>query len=221
MQAAQRTIKKAATNTEVTAAIAKVCKEFDCQPVEGVLSHKIKRHLIDGNDTIINKETSTQQVEEFQFAPGDVIGLDIYVSTGEGKPKETEFRTTVYKRELEQVYNLKMKGSRAFYSEVCKRFPTLPFSLRAFEDQSSAKLGQRECMTHNLIVPYYALAEKAGEFVAHFHTTIAVQPRSTGVLAGNIPVDVSRFESAHSIKDESLKALLAQGLWKDEKPKKK
>jgi hypothetical protein len=30
-----------------------------------------------------------------------VIGLDIYVSTGEGKPKETDFRTTVYKRELE------------------------------------------------------------------------------------------------------------------------
>lgn len=42
MQAAQRVIKKAATNTEVTAAIAKVCKEFNCEPVEGVLSHKIK-----------------------------------------------------------------------------------------------------------------------------------------------------------------------------------
>jgi len=101
MQAAQRTIKKAATNNEVTAAIAKVCREFECEPVEGVLSHKIKQHLIDGNDTIINKETSTQQVEEYQFAPGDVIGLDIYVSSGEGKPKETEIRTTVYKRELE------------------------------------------------------------------------------------------------------------------------
>ena len=33
--------------------------------------------------------------------PGDVIGLDIFVSTGEGKPKESEFRTTVYKRELD------------------------------------------------------------------------------------------------------------------------
>ena len=86
-----------------------------------------------------------------------MIGLDIYVSTGEGKPKETEVRTTVYKRELEQVYNLKMKGSRSFFSEVCKRFPTLPFSLRAFEDQGSAKIGQRECTDHNLLVPYFVL----------------------------------------------------------------
>lgn len=87
-------------------------------------------------------------MEEFSFVPGDVIGLDIYVSSGEGKPKETEVRTTVFKRELEQVYNLKLKGSRSFYTEVCKRFPTLPFSLRAFEDQSSAKVGQKECTTH-------------------------------------------------------------------------
>ena len=60
MLAAQRTIKKAATNQEVTAAIAKVCAEFGCEPVEGVLSHKVKQHLIDGNDVIINKETSIQ-----------------------------------------------------------------------------------------------------------------------------------------------------------------
>lgn len=56
--------------------------------------------------------------------------------------------------------------------------------------------------------------------MAHFHTTIAVQPRSTAILAGNIPLDVSRFESDKSIKDEGLKALLASGLWKDEKKKK-
>lgn len=45
--------------------------------------------------------------------------------------------------------------------------------------------------------------------MAQFHCTIAVQPRSTGLIAGNIPFDVSRFESEHSIKDEELKALLA------------
>ena len=150
-----------------------------------------------------------------------MIGLDIYVSTGEGKPKETEFRTTVYKRELETVYNLKLKSARSFFTEVNKRFPTLPFSLRAFEDQTAAKVGQRECSQHGMLLPYYVLTEKAGEFVAHFHTTVAVQPRSTAILAGNIPIDVTRFESEHSIKDEGLKALLASDLWKDEKPKKK
>lgn len=101
MKAAQRVIRETATNTKVTEAIAKVCEEFGVTPLEGVLSHKVKKHLIDGNDVIINKETPEQRVEEFEFMPGDVIGLDIYVSTGEGKPRESEFRTTVFKRELD------------------------------------------------------------------------------------------------------------------------
>jgi len=57
--------------------------------------------MIDGNDVIINKETPENKVDEFEFAPGDVIGLDIIVSTGEGKAKESEYRTTVFKRELD------------------------------------------------------------------------------------------------------------------------
>jgi curved DNA binding protein len=100
-RAAQRLIKEQGTNTKVTEAIAKVAAEFGCNPVEGVLSHKMKKHLIDGNDVIINKETPDQRAEEFEFAPGDVIGLDVYVSSGEGKPKEGDYRTTVYKRELD------------------------------------------------------------------------------------------------------------------------
>jgi methionine aminopeptidase len=176
--------------------------------------------LIDGNDCIINKETPTDRVEGFEFAPGDIIGLDIYVSTGEGKPKESEFRTTVFKRELEAVYQLKLKSSRAFFTEVNKRFPTLPFSLRNFEDQTQAKVGMRECGQHGMLNPYYVLQEKEGEYVAHFMCTIAVQPRSTAILAGNLPVDVSRYESENSVKDEGFKSLLARDLWKDEKVKK-
>ena len=64
-QAAQRVIKEAATNTQVTEAIAKACESFEVNPVEGVLSHRVKKHCIDANDCIINKETSTSQVEEF------------------------------------------------------------------------------------------------------------------------------------------------------------
>jgi hypothetical protein len=57
MLAAQRTIKEAGTNSKVTEVIGKVCNDFGTSPVEGVLSHKMKKHLIDGNDVIINKET--------------------------------------------------------------------------------------------------------------------------------------------------------------------
>jgi len=66
--------------------------------------------------------------------PGDVFGLDIFVSSGEGKPKEGDYRTTVFKRELDAQYNLKLKSARSFFAEVNKKYPTLPFSIASFED---------------------------------------------------------------------------------------
>ena len=176
-----------------------MAEQFQCNAVEGVLSHKVKRHIIDGNDVIINRAKPDQQVSEFQFAPGDIIGLDIYVSSGEGKPREDEARCTVFKRELEQVYNLKMKSARAFFVEVNKRFPTLPFSIRAMNDQTAAKVGVRECLNHDMLIPYPVYSERAGEFVAQFKATVVVQPRSTAVIAGNTPIDTDRYTSEFSV----------------------
>lgn len=208
------------TNTKVTQTIARVAAEFETNPVEGVLSHKMKKHLIDGNDVIINKETPEQKVEEFEFAPGDVIGLDVYVSTGEGKPKEGDYRTTVFKRELDAQYNLKIKSARAFFTEVNKKYPTLPFSIRAFEDSTAAKVGVKECIAHDLLTAYPVLVEKPGEIVAQFKCTIAILPRSTVVLAGDIPFPKERFETEKKVNDVELISLLESDLWKKEDKKK-
>jgi len=221
MQAAQRAIQVGSTNTAVTEAIASVCEEYKCNAVEGVLSHKIKKHLIDGNDVIINKECSDQRVEEWEFAPGDIIGLDVYVSSGEGKPKEHEGRTTVFKRELQTVYNLKMKSSRSFFAEMGKRFPTLPFAIRSFNDTTAAKVGVKECLDHDLLLPYPILKEKDGEVVAHFGSTVVVLPRSTGVLAGAIPFDEGKFEPEYSIKNAEVLDAVKKELWKKDNKKKK
>ena len=219
-QAAQRQIGEATTNSQVTEVIQKMAEQFNCNAVEGVLSHKVGRHLCDGNDVIINRAQGSQQVAEWQFAPGDVIGLDVYVSSGEGKPKEADSRCTVFKRELDQVYNLKMKSARAFFVEVNKRFPTLPFSIRAMQDQTAAKVGVRECLNHDMLVPYPVLKEKEGEFVAQFTGTIVVQPRSTAVIAGNKALNTESYSSEFSVQDDDLKAVLAKDLWKKEKVKK-
>lgn len=158
--AAQRMIKLGGTNKSVSEVVAKVCEEFGIAPVEGALSHKLKKHLIDGSDVILNKETPEKRVETFEFMPGDVIALSVYVSSGEGKTKEGDFRTTVYKRELDQQYNLKMKNARAFFNEMNKKHPTLPFTIAGFEDQLAAKVGVKECINHDLIGPYPVIVEK-------------------------------------------------------------
>ena len=126
----------------------------------------MKKHLSDGNETIINKETPEQRVDDWEFAPGDIFALDVYVSSGEGMPREIDIRTTVYKREMDQVYNLKSKHARAFFHVVNQKYPTLPFSIRGFEDLTGARVGVRECMNHDLMVDFPVLGEKKGEFVA-------------------------------------------------------
>lgn len=82
--AASRIIKPGAMNQDVTSKIQAICEEFGVEPMQGVLSHKTKKHLNDGNEVIICKETPEQRVEDWEFAPGDVIGLDISVSSGDG-----------------------------------------------------------------------------------------------------------------------------------------
>jgi len=217
IQAAVRTIKPGNTNYDVTEVIGKVAESYKCTPVEGVLSHELKKHLIDGNTTIINKATYDQKVEEHEFQLLEVFALDVYVSTGEGKTKETEFRTTVYKRAIERTYTLKLKASRAFFAEAVEKYPTMAFSLRNFEDETSAKLGISEAVKHDLFHPFPVLAEKSGEFIAQFKYTVAILKNGTLVLAG-LPVELPKYKTEHKL-DEELNTLLSQSTEKKDQKK--
>jgi len=221
LQAALRTIKPGATNYDVTEVIGKVTEAYKCQPVEGVLSHELKKHLLDGNTTIINKATYDQKVEEHEFQLLEVFGLDVIVSTGEGKTKETEFRTTVFKRAIENTYTLKLKASRAFFAEAVEKYPTMAFTLRAFEDETSAKLGISEAYKHSLFYPYPVLTEKSGEFVAQFKYTVAILKNGLLVLAG-LPAELEgKVKSEHKITDEAVLKTLAESLDKKDQKKAK
>jgi hypothetical protein len=59
---------------------------------------------------------------------GDVT-VFLFSFSGEGKAKEMDTKCTVFKRAVDQNYGLKMKSSRALYSEIVKRFGTLAFSI--------------------------------------------------------------------------------------------
>lgn len=61
-QASLRLFRPGNFNNQVTEVIKKVCESYAVNPVEGVVSHETKKHLIDGNKVIINKETFEQRV---------------------------------------------------------------------------------------------------------------------------------------------------------------
>jgi hypothetical protein len=46
---------------------------------------------------------------------------------------------------------LKGKHSRAFIKVVNDKYPSMPFSISGFEDQTGAKLGVKESLEHELL----------------------------------------------------------------------
>eukprot|EP00406_Dinophysis_acuminata_P074245 CAMPEP_0179246454 /NCGR_PEP_ID=MMETSP0797-20121207/19102_1 /TAXON_ID=47934 /ORGANISM="Dinophysis acuminata, Strain DAEP01" /LENGTH=383 /DNA_ID=CAMNT_0020954043 /DNA_START=127 /DNA_END=1278 /DNA_ORIENTATION=+ len=207
-EAALRLVQVGNTNTAVTEALGKVASEFNCKPMQGVLSHQLKKHVIDGSRVIISAETPDEKVDEFEFEMNEVYCIDIVMSTGEGKGKETELRNTVYKRAVETNYSLKTQKARQFISEVNRRFPALPFTLRAIEDEQVARVGVSEANRHELLDVYPVLKEKEKVVVAQFKFTVLLLPGGTKKVTG-IALDEGKVASALSVQDEDLKKLLA------------
>ncbi len=79
---------------------------------------------------ILHRKEGEQKVPECTFEVNEVYAVDVAMTTGEGKPREMDTRTTVFNRNVEKTYNLKMKGARTLYSEIKHKYPTLPFTIQ-------------------------------------------------------------------------------------------
>lgn len=117
------------------------------------------------------------------------------MSSGEGKPRESGNRTTVFKRAVEKKYSLKSKTSRSFFNEVNKRFPTLPFTIRSFPDEVSARMGVRECVMHELLAAYPVLVDRKEDVIAHVKVTVLLLPSgNTAQITGLAPYTFATTE---------------------------
>lgn len=218
-EAAIRKLRPGLKNTDVGVAIEKVAEEFGVSVCEGVLTHNMKRFVIDGNKVVLNKSSPELRADEEDVELNEVYALDIVFSSGEGKPKLlNEKETMVYKRAIENKYNLKMQASRAVYSEISKKYPTMPFPARAL-DEKRANLGLVECLNHGLLHAYPVLYEKQGEAVAHFKATVLVMQNGNDRITKWEPSNP--LESEKELQDEELKELIAQPLKSKKKKNKK
>jgi len=234
-EAALRLVSPGTENTKVTDVVSKISEAYGCKAVEGMLSYQMEKDTIDGKKTIIQNPTEKQRQEHenCEFAVNEVYAIDMLISTGDGKSRDMDFRTTIYKREPEQVYQLKMKASRAIFSEVEKKFDTMCFNLRALADEKKAKMGLRaladekkakmginECVNHGLITPFPVLFEKEDEIVAQFKFTTLLMPNGPLRITG-LPFDVTQYESDKKIEDEEIQKILSTSTSKKSNKKKK
>lgn len=208
-EACVRLIKPGNENYKVTDFVNKVTDSYKCKPVEGMQCHQMRQHVYDADKSIVWNPTEEirKSVEKCEFAVHEVWNVDVLVSSGEGKAKETDARTTVYKRK-DTIYQLKMKASRQFFSEMSQKFQSYPFTLRSFEDEKKARMGVVECVNHGLVQPLPVFIEKESEFIAQFKFTLLLMPNGPMRITG-LPVDVATYKSEHSITDEEIKTVLA------------
>ncbi|KAG5643669.1 hypothetical protein DXG03_000500 [Asterophora parasitica] len=222
---AARTIKVGNKNWSVTEAVGKIAASWDCKPVEGMLSCQQTQNVIDGKKRIIlnPNEGQKRDFETATFAEGEVYGIDVLISSSEdGKARLEESRTTIYQRDSTITYQLKMKNSRAVFSEVQKKAGAFPFNIRSLEDEKRSRMGLQEAVQHNLVKPYEVIYTAAGTFVAGFHFTIALLPGGPSLIT-HPPVwyKPELVKTEKELEDEELKASLARNLRESKKSKKK
>jgi curved DNA binding protein len=219
-EAALRLVKPSNESDKVTETVTKIAESFKCKPIEGILSHELKQNILDGEKAIIQNPNEAQRkdYEKCTFEVHEVYAIDALISTGEGQARDSDTRTSVYKRTLDQ-YMLKLRTSRVFFSEVQSKHGLMAFNLRDFEDEKKAKMGVSECVKNKLIEPYTVLYEKPHEIVAQFKFTVLLMPSGSHKITG-LPFQSELYESEHKIEDEEIKKILASGVNPGKKKKK-
>jgi len=220
-EVAQKLLRPGNTNSQVTKAIAKVAEDFSVSACAGVLSHRMKRFVIDGNKVILLREDTDQKVEDFSFELNEVYSIDVAMSTGDGKPKEMISRTTIFKRSVDKNYMLKMRSSRTLFNEINSKFPALPFTLRALDDERQARMGVVECLKHELIHPYPVLFEKKGDYVSHFKFTVLILPSGPTRITGLKSFETEAVKTEKTLSDDVNAIMSLASKKKKKKAKKK
>jgi len=211
MLVAAASIAAGKTNADVTKAVDRVAKAYGVTPISSVRMHQMKRYVLDGVKEVALKEPAPEDPEEekvpdCKFEQAEVYAVDVAMSTGDGKARPGAMRTTVFKRNVEQQYLLKVKASRQVLAEVDKKYPTMPFTMRDLSDVRAAKLGINECVAHGLLTPYPSLHDYSGK-VAHFKCTVLLLPSGTARVTG---LKLPEYFTTDVEADEETQKILAE-----------
>lgn len=200
------------SQTKITQMLDKVVKAYDCNLVESTTIWLFDHKEIEAKKKIILAPGEGVKGEGLPEV-GEVWGVEMGVSLGDGKVKNIPNRATLHRRTA-TTYQLKRPTSRAMLSEVVKKFGTFPFSLRQLEDEKAAKVGVVECVRGGVLRQYEVVGDKGNEPVGRLFTTIAVTKNGITRLAAPPALDVSKYKTDKKITDEEILKILEQPIGK-------
>ncbi|ARF09701.1 metallopeptidase family M24 [Indivirus ILV1] len=180
-------------NTEIVKIMEQCAGKYNCSlPISneagtlpGVLSFQMSRYVIDGHNDdddefihrfILSKENPIYDfgLMELELEENEVYAIDIVMCSGQGKLTKS-YDTCVFKRNHKRE-ELKLKASRmALNTFKTKNIGNYPITIN--NQDSSIKLGLKECLNKGMIEAYPIVSEKTGEYIARIKFTIIVKDK--------------------------------------------
>jgi methionine aminopeptidase len=158
------------SQSKITQLLEKLVKSYDCTLVENTTDWLFERNDIESKKKIILAPGDGVKGEGLPEV-GEVWGVEMGVSVGNGKVKTLSQRATLHRRTA-TTYGLKRPSSRATLSEIQKKFGTFPFSLRQLDDERAGKIGIVECVRGGVVRQYEVIGSTDSEPVSRLFTTI-------------------------------------------------
>lgn len=187
-----KTLVEDGTNFKSRKQLEKTCKKYNvnlpyCSEPDyktpGIFFYQMSRNIIDSNnDESYNGEDVHSVIiprhhHDYDFIPqeteyicDEVYCIDILLTNGDGKLVQTDNRTTIFRRDYDKRYTLKLQASRNCLKQFSSKFPK---SLRDF-DNSKIRAGIKECVNHKLLIPYKTFKTKTG-IIARKQFTVIIK----------------------------------------------
>lgn len=203
------------TNHEVTKNVTKVLNDYQVTALEGVLSHELGKYALSGDNCIGISDVPENKINLTELKINQVFALDVIVSANpsESKTKESELRTTVFKRNIDITYDLKTKLARSFLNDIKSNCHDMGFSISLLDNELEARVGSSECLKHGHLEPFNVIEEKSGAVVAQFKWTVAISKKRLILLAHRTGLGFEvQPASDLLLKDETVGPLLQRTL---------
>lgn len=203
------------SNLKITENLTKLFKDYGVTALEGVLSHEVGKYALNGDNCIGISADPKHKVNPTELQINQVFVLDVIVSANptEGKTKESELRTTVFKRNIDVTYDLKTNMARSFLNEIKNNCHDMGFSIALLENELEARVGSNECLKGGHLEPFNVISEKTGAVVAQFKWTVAISSKRLILLAHRLAEGFEIIQPSEALhKDEVVGPLLMKSL---------
>ena len=172
LEAAKVLAKPKVNTRELGKKIEDIVKGFKFNPIKELGGHQIDRWIVHGKKQLPELGTQGGDIME----EGEVFGLEIFASTGEGSVHNTNASYIYELNPYAGRVPLRRKTSKQILGHINKHFKTLPFAERwlAKDFRMGVAFGLQELIQQGKIQAHYVLAEQKGEFVAQSEETILI-----------------------------------------------